>query len=126
LEALKETKKGKIVAKNLLAILFTKEVLTNFSWTGISRTVGVEKKEAFHSCNEILTFFTEIVGLADSRWNATKNNHLFKMRILKHAKQINEASKKKRKTLHAKKKNQIKRQMLSIQIMQNNIAITFT
>jgi len=88
-----------------LAILFTKEVLTNFSWTGISRTVGVEKKEAFHSCNGILTFFTEIVGLADSRWNATKNDHLFKMRILKHAKQINEASKK-RKTLHASKEEE--------------------
>lgn len=34
--------------------------------------------------------------MADSRWNNTKNENLFKMRILKHAKQINEASKKKK------------------------------
>lgn len=90
---------GKTVARNLLAILFTKEVLTNFSWTGISRTTGVEKKEAFHSCCGILNFFTEIVLLADSRWNTTKNDNLFKMRILKHAKQINEASKKRKRNI---------------------------
>lgn len=57
----------------------------------------MEKKEAFHSCCGILNFLTEIVVLADTRWNATKNDNLFKMHILKHAKQINEASKKKKK-----------------------------
>lgn len=93
----KGDEEGKTVARNLLAILFTKEVLTKFSWTGIFRTTGVEKKEAFHSCCGILNFFTEIVLLADSRWNITKNDNLFKMRILKHAKQINEASKKNKK-----------------------------
>ncbi|RLU15454.1 hypothetical protein DMN91_012448 [Ooceraea biroi] len=90
---------GKIVARSLLVILFTKEVLTKFSWTGISRTTGVKKKEAFHSCCGILNFFTEIIILADSRWNATKTDHLFKMNILKHAKQINEASKKRKEKL---------------------------
>lgn len=120
----KGDEEGKTVARNLLAILFTKEVLTKFSWTGISRTTGVEKKEAFHSCCGILNFFTEIVLLADSRWNITKNDNLFKMRILKHAKQINEASKKIKKFLPADKRNLIRCQM--IQTMQNfHSKITF-
>ncbi|KAG5868234.1 hypothetical protein JTB14_019052 [Gonioctena quinquepunctata] len=86
---------GKVVARKLLAIVFTKKVLTLFSWTGISRTKGLEKKESFQSCQGILCLFQEVVGKADSRWNQSKNEKFFKSHILKHAKQINEAYEKK-------------------------------
>lgn len=65
-----------------------------FSWTGISRTEGVKKK-AFQSCHGIINFFAEIVGLADSWWNVTKNDDLFKKHILKHAKSMRLSKKKK-------------------------------
>lgn len=48
---------GKTVAKKLLSIVFTKSVLQFFSWTGVSRTSGVEKKVAFQQCESILNFF---------------------------------------------------------------------
>jgi len=81
--------------KNLLNIFFSKDVLTEFSWTGVSRTPGIGKKEAFQACSGILNIISEMAIMADSRWNTTKNENFFKLHILKHAKQINEAAKKK-------------------------------
>lgn len=72
-------------------------MLTLFSWTGISRTAGVEKKQSFQACEGILAVLCKLIQFADSRWNSSKNEKLFKNHILKHAKQINEAATKKKK-----------------------------
>lgn len=88
---------GKNVVKNLLAIFFSKYVLTLFSWTGVSRTAGIEKKECFQLCDGILSLIQDLTAMADSRWNVSKNEKLFKNHVLKHAKQINAAVEKRRK-----------------------------
>lgn len=71
--------------------MFSKNILTSFSWTGISRTAGVEKKLAFQSFDGILMMFMKIIQKADSRWSQKKNEEFFKLNILKHAKQISKA-----------------------------------
>ncbi|KAG5866773.1 hypothetical protein JTB14_015881 [Gonioctena quinquepunctata] len=68
---------GKNCARKLLSILFSKYVLTLFSWTGNIIPLPIGTREA------------------DSRWNQNKNEKFFKGHILKHAKQINEAHEKK-------------------------------
>lgn len=78
--------------------MFTEHVLTLFSWTGVSRTPGLEKKDTFQLCEGILDFFLTIIQLADSRWNATKNEKFFKYNSLKHAKQMEKAQEKKKKS----------------------------
>lgn len=87
---------GKIIGKKILQILFTKKVLTNFSWTGISRTKNVEKKIPFQGNTNILKFFLNVLLQADSRWNTEKNEKFFKSNILKHAIQSNAAFEKKK------------------------------
>ncbi|XP_074028793.1 longitudinals lacking isoform X3 [Leptinotarsa decemlineata] len=93
---------GKIVARKILSKIFTKYVLTLFSWTGISRTKGLDKKESFQSCQGILSFFNELLIKADSRWNQNKTEKFFKCYILKHARQINEAHQKTKKKAEQK------------------------
>lgn len=80
-----------IIAKKLKTIFFTEHVLTLFSWTGISRTTGLQKKEAFQSCDAILDLFLDTIQLGDNRWSTVKNEKFFKINILKHAKQIEKA-----------------------------------
>lgn len=66
--------------------------MTLFSWTGVSRTAGLPKKESFQLCDGIIKLFTQIIQLADSRWTSTKNEKFFKYNTLKHAKQNEKAS----------------------------------
>ncbi|KAF5308690.1 hypothetical protein FQR65_LT18003 [Abscondita terminalis] len=91
------TEEGKIVLKKLLEIFFTKSILMEYSWTGISRTPGLSKKNSFQSLEVILKFFFDIVSAADSRWTKSKTEVFFKVNILKHARQANAAFEKKRK-----------------------------
>ena len=86
---------GKLVAKKLRTIFFSEHVLTLFSWTGMSRTPGMAKKESFQVCGGIIKLFQQIISMADSRWSSTKNEKFFKYNTLKHAKQIEKAQNKK-------------------------------
>lgn len=71
--------------------------MTRFSWTGISRTTGVEKKLPFQNYSGVLDLMYEIIKKADCRWTETMNIKLFKDKILKHSKKIEETYEKNRK-----------------------------
>lgn len=65
--------------------LMTKELMTKVSWTGISRTAGVEKKFEFQSLERIVNFFLKVLKTADNRWNVMSNTRLFTISLLKHS-----------------------------------------
>lgn len=76
--------RGEKVAVNLAEIFFTKSVLVNFPWTGISRTAGVEKKP-FQCYDALIDLFYLLVSASDSRWTKEENVCFFRDKILKHA-----------------------------------------
>nr|CAH7767096.1 unnamed protein product [Callosobruchus chinensis] len=86
---------GRAIARKLRHIFFTEHVLTMFSWTGISRTAGLEKKEAFQACEGILDLFKQLIKMGDDRWCDVKNEKFFKFNTLKHARQTEKAVQKK-------------------------------
>lgn len=64
----------------------TRSLMTEMSWTGVSRTEGLEKKFAFQSLETLLKLFYKVLLQADSRWSNQKNERLFTGSLLKHAK----------------------------------------
>lgn len=74
-------------------ILFTKQLLTNTSWTGISRTSSVTQKIPFRTLSNIIKFINDIMSACDSRWIYSDTEKLLKDKILKHSKTRNEAEK---------------------------------
>lgn len=64
--------------------------MTEYSWTGISRTSGLKKKLPFQNFSGIHNLIYEIIKKADCRWTDTMNIKLFKDKILKHAGKIEE------------------------------------
>lgn len=76
--------KGDKVSATLAEVFFTKNVLINFSWTGISRTPGIEKKP-FQCYEALIDAFYSLIRLSDSRWSKEDNVSFFRDKILKHA-----------------------------------------
>lgn len=91
------TENGNKIGRDLIATLFTPHLMTTYSWTGISRTAGVEKKQPFQGFCGILDLFYNIIRKADFRWTESMNAKLFKDKVLKHSKKIEEIYEKKRK-----------------------------
>ncbi|XP_055381859.1 uncharacterized protein LOC129612337 [Condylostylus longicornis] len=67
--------------------VFTKEVLTHYSWTGISKSNF--PKNSFCSLNGFIKLFNEVILLADDHWTMKDTENLFKDGVLKHAKKRN-------------------------------------
>lgn len=78
-------KKGDKTAPVLADIFFTKKLLSLTSWTGISRTRGLEKKISFQTFDGIICAFYDIIQNSDSRWTLIDNTAFFKDKLLKHA-----------------------------------------
>lgn len=72
--------------------------MTQFSWTGLSRTPAVKQKLIFRSLTAVLALVTTIMHNCDNRWISEDTDKLFKEKLLKHAKQRNAAYDKKKKT----------------------------
>lgn len=85
----------KIANKLASELLFTKKVLTEASWTGISRTKLVDEKLPFRTLRGVLSAVDEIMRNADNRWCSEDTEKLFRDKLLKHAKKRNEALEKK-------------------------------
>lgn len=77
-------KNGDIVASILADNLFARKMLMHTSWTGVSRTPGLEKKISFQSYVGMVSLFHDIVQNADSEW-ATCENNAFLKKFVKNA-----------------------------------------
>lgn len=71
--------------------------MTLYSWTGISRTSGVEKKLPFQVLDGVQNILYDIIKKADCRWTEAMNIKLFKDKVLKHSKKIEEVYEKNKK-----------------------------
>ncbi|XP_050497657.1 uncharacterized protein LOC126893379 [Diabrotica virgifera virgifera] len=67
----------------LSSVLFTKELLTHFSWTGVSRTKNT--KLPFQKLHNILGIFYHVVKYCDGSFNYAHRETFFRDGILKHA-----------------------------------------
>ncbi|XP_028134096.2 uncharacterized protein LOC114329250 [Diabrotica virgifera virgifera] len=72
----------KTACYKLCNIIFTKEVLTCFSWTGMSRN---NNKEAFKNLKNTLDIFYRAVYKADNTFSYSQRDAFFRDGILKHS-----------------------------------------
>ncbi|XP_050301566.1 uncharacterized protein LOC126739794 [Anthonomus grandis grandis] len=85
--------KWKQASYRLSSFMFTKELLTLFSWTGKSKTS--DSKESFGRLVNILDVFFTVVSLSDPTFSHVQKEEFFKDGILKHSKtRLNAARKK--------------------------------
>ncbi|CAG9762538.1 unnamed protein product [Ceutorhynchus assimilis] len=78
----------------LCGFLFTKSLLTNYSWTGLSRTSAV--KGPFNKYGNILDLFYKVVHYSDNSFNYSQRDLLFRDGVLKHGiTRLNGSNKKK-------------------------------
>lgn len=66
--------------------LFDPELLTKFSWTGISRSQEIVKR-SFCKLENIIDLVFDVLLLADSRHTKRKNESLIRDKVLKHTNQ---------------------------------------
>lgn len=99
-------KKGDRIAYGLVDQLFTRQFMTECSWTGSSKNQA--SKNTFSSATTFLDAFYDIINLADSRYSKNDAKDFFKEKILRNAKsrllnlqQRDEPVKKRRRTVNA-------------------------
>lgn len=79
----------------LASVMLTKELLTHYSWTGVSRTST--PKIAFNKLNNILGVFYHVVRFSDNSFTYSQREVFFRDGILKHSQSRLNPSKKKNK-----------------------------
>ncbi|CAG9764340.1 unnamed protein product [Ceutorhynchus assimilis] len=62
--------------------LITKDLLTKYSWTGLSRTT---QKQAFNKLTNLLDVFYRTVSIADSSFTYAQRDSFFRDAVLKHS-----------------------------------------
>nr|CAI5846934.1 unnamed protein product [Callosobruchus analis] len=77
----------------LAGVMFTKDILVQYSWTGVSRT-EIEK-DAFSKLTNILGVFYQVIRFSDISFSYANREAFFKDKLLKHSYS----------RLHPKKKN---------------------
>ncbi|XP_055686970.1 uncharacterized protein LOC129793965 isoform X2 [Lutzomyia longipalpis] len=75
-------KDGKQMAYKLLHKVFTCEVLTKFSWSGVSKT---GQKKCFSKLENTIELFSTVARQADNRFSRIDAENFFKKNVLKHA-----------------------------------------
>ena len=70
-------KKADKIAPMLAGIFLANEMLTHISWTGISRTPGLERKISFQLFESVIDLFFDLLNSADSRWTRADNISFF-------------------------------------------------
>lgn len=76
---------GTKIGYKAIDFFFSPNLLTKYSWTGLSRGKDGEKK-SFRNLEGILDVFFQAISKADCRHTKQKNCNLFKEGVLKHAK----------------------------------------
>lgn len=76
---------GKKIAYILVDKIFTRQVLTCFSWTGTSRSKAFKHKLAFLNLRHIRHFLYLVVSNANNRITEPDMDNFLKNSILKHA-----------------------------------------
>lgn len=71
-------------AYKLVDVMFSRSVLTNFTWTG-NTTTNTNKKMAFISLKNTIKLFHDVIFEADRSFTSIDNENFFKSRILKYA-----------------------------------------
>lgn len=69
------------IGLKIAKILFTTEILNDYTWTGKSNT-----KKRFLQFKRIPELFFDVIKLACADYNRNINEHFFKYNLLKHAK----------------------------------------
>ncbi|CAH0555097.1 unnamed protein product [Brassicogethes aeneus] len=75
------------VGYKIVDTLFSMEILTYYSWTGISKKkTNQEGKHSFSALKTLVQIIFEALLICDTRYNLQKHEKLFKEGVLKHAK----------------------------------------
>lgn len=85
----------KVGVKLISEIIFTKQLLTLTSWTGISRSANCTEKVAFRTFENVLNVINSVLMKADNRWSQIETEKLFREKVLKHSNKRNAAECKK-------------------------------
>lgn len=72
----------KTACYKLAGIMFTKQLLTKYSWTGMSRSL---EKKAFNKLTGILDIFFNVVFKSDNSFTYPRRDSFFRDCILKHS-----------------------------------------
>ncbi|CAH0555096.1 unnamed protein product [Brassicogethes aeneus] len=88
------------VAYKISDMLFSSEILTHYSWTGISKRKENPEKQSFTALKKVIEVFFEVLSKSDNRHTKEKNDKIIRDGILKHAKKRYE---RKRQQIGAKK-----------------------
>lgn len=72
----------KTACYKLCATIFTKNVLTQFSWTGMSRS---HEKQAFSKLTNILDLFYKLINGTDNSFSYPQRDIFFRDGVLKHS-----------------------------------------
>lgn len=70
--------------------MFTTDLLTKYTWTGVSKDKSMPEKKSFSSLDAVNDLIFEVLRKADDRWTRKDNENIFKDGILKHAKKRNQ------------------------------------
>lgn len=76
---------GTKIGYKIVDHVFSRKLLTHYSWTGVSRRQLSDKK-SFQNYQGLLNVFFKVIFLADNRYTIQKTQNLFKDNVLKHAK----------------------------------------
>lgn len=76
---------GSQILYKIVDHIFSKEVLTHYSWTGISKNKNVEKKP-FNCFHGIIDVLFKVIRKADNHWTLNKTEKMLKDHVLKQAK----------------------------------------
>lgn len=86
-----EKQSVKRAVKLISDVMFSKRLLTETSWTGISRSSTLDKKFPFSCLTSVISLIHEIMIRCDNRWNEGDTETVLRDKILKHSHKRNMA-----------------------------------
>ncbi|VEN56301.1 unnamed protein product, partial [Callosobruchus maculatus] len=108
----------------LAGVMFTKEILVQYSGTGVSRT-GLDK-DAFNKLNNILGVFYQVIRYSDLSFTYANRETFFRDKLLKHSQSRLHPRKKIKETLSPQVPAQLSSEMVEVLSEETSVGVDCT